>query len=480
MRFLRIFSVLGKIWIVFSSFLFLPVPFSIYYEENTHFVFIFTGIGISLLGLLLSLFCGRSEEISVKEGLVIVSFGWISISFFGTIPFLVTGCIPSLTDAFFESVSGFTTTGASILKNIEVLPKSVLLWRDLIQWLGGMGVIGIAVAIFPLIGVGGFQLFKAEAPGPTKDKISPRISQTAKLLWGTYILFTLVEIVLIMFGGLSLFDAMCIAFGTMATGGYAPYNQSLGAFNSPYIHYVVIIFMFIASTNFNLHFLALSGKPASYLRSTEFRFFCAIICMATVAIMTIRVLDGKSLDESLFRHSLFQVVSIVSTTGFVTDDYEVWPFNAQAILLVLMFIGGCSGSTGGAIKNVRICVMLKFLIAHIKKFFRPHAIFPVRIDKKVVDESIVSGIIAFILLYLLLFILGVFILTFQDVNIDTAIGAVSATLGNVGPGIGNVGPSENYSHLPSFSKWVLSFLMLTGRLELYTVLVLLVPEFWKD
>lgn len=456
------------------------MPFSIYYGEDTHFVFIITGSGIALCGFLISVIFRKPEEISVKEGLIIVSFGWITISFFGALPFILTGSISSITDAFFESMSGFTTTGASILSNIEVLPKSVLLWRNLTQWLGGMGVIAIAVAILPFIGVGGFQLFKAEAPGPTKDKISPRVSRTAKLLWGTYILFTVFEIFLIKLGGLSLFDAMCITFGTMATGGYAPYNQSIGVFNFPYLHYIVIFFMFVAATNFNLHFLALTGKPSAYIRSTEFKFFCAVIILSTLATMTIRFLDGSKVDESLFRHCLFQVVSIITTTGFITEDYESWPFNAQVILLILMFIGGCSSSTGGAIKNVRIFIMLKFLVSHLKRIFRPHGIFPVRVDSKVVDDSTVLTILAFVLLYLLLFILGVLVLTFQNLNIDTAIGAVSATLGNVGPGIGDVGPTDNYANLPLFSKWLLCFLMLAGRLELYTILVLFIPSFWKD
>ncbi|MDW8001558.1 MAG: potassium transporter TrkG [Deltaproteobacteria bacterium] len=432
------------------------------------------------MGLSFSFIFRTSEEISVKEGLAIVALGWISISFFGAIPFILTGSIPSLTDAFFESISGFTTTGASILNDIESLPKSVLLWRNLIQWLGGMGVIAIAVAVLPFIGVGGFQLFKAEAPGPTKDKISPRISQTAKLLWGIYLLFTLVEILLILVGGLDLFDALCITFGTMATGGYAPYNESIGAFNSPYLHYIITVFMFVAATNFNLHYLALTGRPSSYIKSTEFKFYVSLVGLATSGTLLIRYLEGHKFDEELIRHSLFQVISILTTTGFVTEDYELWPFNAQFILLILMFIGGCSSSTGGAIKNIRICVMLKFLLVSLKKIFRPHGIFPIRVDTKVVDDRVVLSIIAFILLYMMLFILGVLILTFQDVNIDTAIGAVAATLGNVGPGIGSVGPTENYSHLPTISKWFLSFLMLAGRLELYAVLVLFVPDFWRD
>lgn len=480
MRISRVISVIGRLYIFFSFFLLVPIPVSLYFGESTHYDFLLSFLFVFILGLIGTLLFGKPQEISVKEGLLIVGITWVSISIFGAIPFLLTGSIPSFTDSFFESTSGFTTTGASILKDIEALPKSVLLWRNLIQWVGGMGVIAIAVAIMPHLGLGGTHLFRAEIPGPTKDKISPRVSQTARILWETYILISLIQILLLLAGGLNLFDAMCITFGTMATGGYAPYNDSLARFNSPYIHYVVIAFMFLAACNFNLHFQAISGRPISYFRSTEFKFFSLVVLLSASMVIFIRNIEGHPLNESLLRHSLFQVISIVTTTGFVTEDYELWPFNAQIILILLMLHGGCSGSTGGAIKSIRIYVMGGFLVSHLKRIFRPHGVFPVRADGKVVEESVILNIVAFIILYLLLFLSGVLVLTYQDVGIDTSVGATLATLGNVGPGIGDVGPTKNYADLPVFSKWFLSFLMLAGRLEIYTMLVLFLPEFWKD
>lgn len=480
MRLSRVISVIGRLYIFFSFFLLVPIPVAFYFGENTHKDFFISFLFVFALGLSFLLIFGKPQEISVKEGIFIVGLTWISISIFGAIPFILTGSIPSFTDSFFESTSGFTTTGASVLKDIEVLPKSVLLWRNLIQWVGGMGVIAIAVAIMPHLGLGGAHLFKAEVPGPTKDKISPRISQTARILWETYVLISLFQILLLFLGGLDLFDATCITFGTMATGGYAPYSDSLARFDSSYIHYVVTAFMFLAAVNFNLHFQAISGRPSSYLRSTEFKFFSLVVLISALSVILIRKIEGDELCEEMIRHSLFQVVSIVTTTGFVTEDYELWPFNAQIILILLMLHGGCSGSTGGAIKSIRIYVMGSFLVSHLKKIFRPHGVFPVRVDGKVVEESVASNILAFIILYLLLFLSGVLVLTYQDVSIDTSVGATLATLGNVGPGIGGVGPTDNYADLPTFSKWFLSFLMLAGRLEIYTILVLFLPDFWRD
>ncbi|MCX8110292.1 MAG: hypothetical protein N3D15_03465 [Syntrophorhabdaceae bacterium] len=403
----------------------------------------------------------------------------MSFSFIGSIPFIASGSIPSVTDAFFETMSGFTTTGATILTDIEIVPKSLLFWRNMTQWLGGMGVIALAVAILPLLGVGGFQLFKAEAPGPTKDKISPRISATAKLLWLVYLLFTVLQTTLLIFGGLSLFEALCITFGTLATGGYAPLNASIAAYPSQYVQYVIIFFMLLAGINFNLHYWALKGSPNSYFKNTEFRFFIGVIFLSTFVIIIVRFINGVDFSESLVRSSLFQTISIITTTGFITEDYERWPFAAQFILLLLMFIGGCASSTGGAIKNIRIYVLFIFIGNQLKRLFHPRGVFPVKVGDKAISEDIVSSVVAFIALYMLLFIAGVLVLTFLGENIDTSIGAVAATLGNVGPGIGNVGPVENFSHLPAIAKWFLSFLMLAGRLEIYTILVLFTPRFWR-
>ncbi len=461
-----------------SGFYLLPLGFSFYFQDGLYLTYIGQIIGMGLLSVVLRRLTQRPAELQIREAFLTVSLTWVTFSLFGAIPFMISGHIPDLTDAFFETMSGFTTTGATILTDIEALPKSLLLWRNMTQWLGGMGVIALAVAVLPFLGVGGVQLFKAEVPGPIKDRISPRISETAKILWGVYLLFTVVQILLLILGGLSLFDSVCVTFGTLATGGFTPTNASIAAFPSPYIHYVVIVFMFIAGVNFSLHYWALRGRFNLYLANPEFRFFLGVTVLAAGLIMTARLIEGESFSEEFFRSALFQTISILTTTGFVTHDYEQWPFVTQIILLALMFFGGCTSSTGGGIKNVRILVAFKFMGSEIKKLFHPHGVFPIRTGDRTVPERLVSNIIGFIALYILIFFLGVMALASLGLDIDTSIGAVAATIGNVGPGIGGVGPVENYAHLPVLGKWILSFLMLVGRLEIFTVLVIFTRPFW--
>jgi trk system potassium uptake protein TrkH len=474
----NIIYTLSSLWLLLSGFFLLPMGFSLYYRDGLHFIYIAQMIGMSLLSFILRGLIKKPLELQIREAFLTVTLSWITFSLLGSVPFLASGYIPNLTDAFFETMSGFTTTGATILTDIEALPKSLLLWRNMTQWLGGMGVIALAVAVLPFLGVGGVQLFKAEVPGPIKDRISPRISETAKILWAVYLLFTLAEILLLMLGGLPLFDSVCVTFGTLATGGYAPTNASIAAYPSPYIHYVIIVFMFIAGVNFSLHYWALRGRPRFYFSNPEFRFFLFISGLAVGLIMASRLARGEVLSEEFFRSTLFQTVSIVTTTGFVTHDYEQWPFVTQIILLALMLFGGCTSSTGGGMKNVRILVAFKFVGSELKKLFHPHGVFPIRMGDRTVPEGLVLNIIGFIALYILLFFLGVMAMTGLGLNIDTSIGAVAATLGNVGPGIGAVGPVENYAHLPVLGKWILSFLMLAGRLEIFTVLVIFTRPFW--
>ncbi|MGQ9646984.1 MAG: TrkH family potassium uptake protein [Thermodesulfobacteriota bacterium] len=478
MKFSNIAYTLSGLWLLLGVFFALPFGFSLYEEDGLQLFFASQMGGMILLSLVLRAFVKRPTELTIREGFLTVTLSWVTLSILGSIPFMVSGFIPSFTDAFFETMSGFTTTGASILTDIEALPKSLLVWRDMTQWLGGMGVIALAVAIFPYLGVGGFQLFKAEVPGPIKDKISPRISETARILWAVYLLFTVAETSLLMLGGLSFFESLCTTFGTLATGGFSPRNASIGAYPSAYVHYVVTLFMFIAGSNFSLHYWALKGKLDRYFKNAEFRFFCMIVCTALGLIMIARWIDGETFSEELFRGSLFQTVSILTTTGFVTHDYEQWPFVTQIILLALMFIGGCTTSTGGGIKNVRVLVLLREMRSELKRLFQPHGIFPIKIGDKPVPESIVSNVVVFIALYMLIFLLGVLAMAWLGLDIDTSIGAVAATLGNVGPGIGAVGPAENYSHLPVLGKWILSFMMMVGRLEIFTVLVIFTRRFW--
>jgi len=467
----------GLLFILSASFLF-PLLFSISLRDGLHFLFAFQMIGMFGLAFLLRHLFPKPTELSLREGFLAVSLTWVLCSLLGALPFMISGAIPSLTDAFFETMSGFTTTGASILTDIEALPRSLLVWRSTTHWLGGMGVIALAVAILPALGVGASQLFKAEAPGPIKEKISPRISETAKLLWIVYLLFSVVETLLLMLGGLDFFESLCTTFGTMATGGFSPRNASIAAYNSPYIDYVVIVFMFLAGANFNLHYWALRGKITAY-RDSEFRFYTSVTLLAVGIIVFARWVAGTLWSESMIRSSLFQTVSVVTTTGFITDDYEAWPLVTQIILLLLMFIGGCTASTGGAIKNVRVYVLFKYLLSELKKVFHPHGVFPVKVRDKSLADSTVSNIVGFIILYILLFVLGVLCMAGMGLDLATSIGSVAATLGNIGPGLGEVGPVDNYSAVPILGKWVLSFMMLAGRLEIFTVLVLLVPRFWR-
>ncbi|MGQ9508088.1 MAG: TrkH family potassium uptake protein [Thermodesulfobacteriota bacterium] len=436
-------------------------------------------IGMALLSLLLRLLTKKPLELQIREAFLTVTLCWVTFSFFGALPFMISGYIPKLTDAFFETMSGFTTTGATILVNIEALPKSLLLWRNMTQWLGGMGVIALAVAILPFLGVGGVQLFKAEVPGPIKDKLSPRISETAKILWGVYLIFTGVEVLLLKLGGLSLSDSLCVTFGTLATGGFTPTNNSIAAYPSAYIQYVIILFMFIAGANFSLHYWVLRGEIRRYFSNPEFCFFLGVISVSTGLILLSRFIRGEAFSEEVFRGTLFQTISIITTTGFITEDYEKWPFVTQVILVALMMFGGCTSSTGGGMKQVRIMVVFKFIGSELKKLFHPHGIFPIRMGERAIPEPLVLNIMGFVSTYILVFFISVLVMSGLGLDIDTSVGAVAATLGNVGPGIGGVGPIDNYSHIPDLGKWILSFLMLVGRLELFTVLVIFTRPFWR-
>ena len=472
------YTLSGLLLILSGSFL-LPLAFSLYFQEGLHRLFGVQMAAMLTAGLGLRWLIPRPDHLSLREGFLIVSLSWVVMSFLGALPFILSGFIPSLTDAFFETMSGFTTTGASILKDIEALPKSLLVWRSMTHWLGGMGVIALAVAIFPSLGVGAGQLFKAEAPGPIKEKISPRISETAKILWMVYLLFTVTETLLLMIGGLDFFESLCTTFGSLATGGFSPRNASIAAYPSPYIHYTVIFFMFISGANFNLHYFFLKGRWTVYGRDSEFRFYGGVVLLASGLIVLIRFIGGKALSEDLFRGSLFQTVSLLTTTGFISDDYEHWPLATHIILLFLMFIGGCTSSTGGAIKNIRIQILLKQIVSELKKLFHPHGVFPIKIGNKPIPDNTVSNVMGFFILYVLLFSFSVLAMTWLGLELDTSIGAVAATLGNVGPGMGTVGPVDNYFHIPGLGKWILYFLLLAGRLEIYTVLVIFLPRFWR-
>ena len=472
-----IVRLLSILILVLSGFMFFPLAISIYYKEHVALAFLLPiTIGIFVGSTVLALTKSDKKEISKKDSFILVVSSWILASVFGCIPFIL-GAHLNFTNAFFETMSGFTTTGASILTNIEILPKSILFWRSLTHWLGGMGIIVLAVAILPILGIGGVQLIKAEAPGPTMEKLSPRITSTAKYLWLAYVVLSLIETILLLFGGMNLFDALTHMFGTMATGGFSTKNTSIAYFHSAYIDWVITIFMFLAGMNFALHFKLMMGK-FSVFKDEELRFYIFIIS-AAVLIVTIKLLHYYGDFFTSLRYAAFQVVSISTTTGYATADYEKWPYLAQAILFLMMFVGGCSGSTSGSIKIIRIYTLLKQAINEMKYYIHPKGIFLLKFNGKLVKKDTVYAISGFFFLYIATFFVIALLVSAFGVNLLTAFSASAATLGNIGPGFGMIGPAENYSHLPLIVKWILSFAMLAGRLEIYTVFVIFTPIFWK-
>jgi len=475
-----ILQVMGLLLLIEGFFLGISSLVSLFYGQYDFTSLIITSLICFSTGIILWYLTKNADKnIGKREGYIIVSLVWVIFSLFGALPFVLSGAIPSYTDAFFETMSGFTTTGASILNDIEAIPHCLLFWRSLTQWLGGMGIIVLSIAILPMFGIGGMQLFVAEVPGPTPDKLHPRIKETAKRLWGIYVLYTLAEIVLLKLGGMNWFDAVNHSFTTMATGGYSTKQASIAHFDSPFIHYVIILFMFLAGTNFTLSYFALHFKFGKVFKNEEFRYYLGFVIIFTFIIASTLWFFGDFNIEKSFRDSLFQVVSIITTTGFVTVDYLQWMPFLIVMIFALMFFGGSAGSTGGSIKIVRITLLLKNSYQELKRIIHPNAIIPVRINGKSVPPQIISNILAFVVFYMIISIVSSAIIASLGYDVETSLGAVAATLGNIGPGIGRVGPIENYAHIPDFGKWFLSFLMLIGRLELFTVIVLFSPSFWK-
>lgn len=485
LNFKTIFNVLGLLLIIEGIAMALSIPVSLYYGESDLWPFVFsTMVATGSGGLMWLLSRTKHKHIGKREGYIIVSMVWIVFSFFGALPFYFSESIPSFTDAFFETMSGFTTTGASILPDIESMPKGILFWRSMTQWLGGMGIIVLSLTILPLLGIGGMQLFVAEVPGPTPDKISPKVQETAQILWGIYLFFTIVETILLMFGGMSFYDAITHSFTTMATGGYSTKNTSIAYFNAAgystaYIEYVITIFMFIAGANFTLAYYAMKFNFKKIWQNEEFKNYLFIVLIFTLTIGVTLYFTSDMSGEVSFRTSLFQVVSLITTTGFATADYLTWVPVLSVMCFILLFFGGSAGSTGGGVKIVRIVLLAKNSYMELKRLIHPNAIIPVRLNHKSVKQEIVANVQAFIVLYMVIFAASIIILSAVGIDLQTAMGAAATSLGNVGPGIGSVGPASNFAHLPDFGKWYLSFLMLCGRLELFTVLILFSPTFWK-
>lgn len=475
-----ILNIVGFLLILEGAFMLTGIPFSMYYGDNDITVLLLCGIGTSIIGLITFYFTKDfSNEIRKREGYIVVSIGWVVLSLFGALPFVIHGSIPSYTDAFFETMSGFTTTGASILNDIESLPHGLLFWRSITQWMGGMGIIVLSLAILPMLGVGGMQLFIAEVPGPTKDKIHPRVKETAKRLWGIYVILTLAETILLFVGGMNFFDAINHSFTTMATGGFSTKQASIAYYDSPFIHYVIVLFMIFAGTNFTIHYYLLHRRMDVVKRNDEFKYYIYFILFVSVVISIALVIDKYAGFEKSFRDAIFQVVSIVTTTGYVTFDYEIWGPFFQVVFFLLLFIGGCAGSTGGGIKIARHTLLIKNSFSELRRLIHPRAVIPVKFNKSSVPQEIISNVLAFFFLYVSIFVFGTLVMSLLGIDFVSAIGSVATSLGNVGPAIGSVGPSQNFSHIPDLGKWFLSFLMLLGRLELFTILLIFTPAFWK-
>ena len=459
----------------------LGIPFSIYFGDDDIPALLIAGIGTSLTGFSFWFTTRKTNKLDLgkREGYLIVTLGWVAMSIFGSLPFIIHGYIPSPTDAFFETMSGFTTTGASILSDIESMPHGLLFWRSFTQWIGGMGIIVLSLAILPLLGIGGMQLYAAEVPGITKDKFHPRVKETAKRLWVIYLAFTVVETILLMIAGMSFFDAINHSFTTMATGGFSTKNASTAYFTSPYIQYILIVFMFFAGTNFTIHYLAIH-KNFSFLKSNdEFKVYLYFTLSVAVFITLVHLPYVDFHPEEAFRQSLFHVVSLVTTTGYVSSNYEHWAVFSRMIFLILLFIGGCAGSTGGGIKIIRHLLLFKNGYLELKRLIHPRAVIPARLNGKSVTPEIISYVQAFFIIYILIFVFGSILLSLMGVDFESSIGAAATCIGNIGPGFGTVGPVANFGHLPDMAKLVLSFLMLLGRLELFTVLIIFTPYFWK-
>ncbi len=487
-----IIHLMGLLLLCNGGFMLLAAVVSGIYEDGVTLDITLASIVTMMIGVM-SMFLtrGHDKEVSRKEGYIIVTFGWIIMAASGVLPYIFTGAIPDVTNAFFETMSGYTTTGASIIDDIEVLPEGILFWRSLTHWIGGMGIIVLAIAILPLLGIGGMQLFAAEAPGPSADKLHPRITDTAKRLWLIYFGYTVAETILLYAAGMTFFDAINHSLATLSTGGFSTKNASLAYWNNqPLIQYIVIFFMFLAGSNFVLSYFAFKGKVQKVLRDEEFKYYVIFILLIVIAVALVIYFMAEvpvsdyhpkvlGQAESAFRHALFQVVAVVTTTGFVSADFTAWTPFITVFFFGLMFAGGSAGSTAGGIKIMRHILIIKNGLLEFKRTLHPNAVIPVRFNNKTVTEHVVYNVIGFFVLYMLLFVIGALVLGFLGLDFDSSIGGAASALGNVGPAFGSLSPLNNFNSLPELGKWWCGFLMLAGRLELFTVLILMTPYFWK-
>ena len=442
-----------------------------------------------VVGIPFWLITRKSRALNSKDGFAIVSFAWLIVAFAGSLPFYLSGTIPNFTDAWFEAMSGVTTTGATIIGNpttlpnlpngIESMPHGILFWRSFLQWIGGMGIIVFTIAILPLLGVGGVQLFKAEVPGPVADKIRPRVKETAKILWMVYVGFTFLQFLLLGFAGMPWFDSICHAFTTMPTGGFSTQNASIAAYSNPLIHYVIIFFMFIAGVNFTLHFRAITGNFKSYFKDYEFKVYFFILFFATTFIFFNISYSELDLSHNTFRISLFQSLALMTGTGYVNANYELWPFFSQLLLFFMMFFGAMGGSTSGGLKIARVILLIKYAASETRRMLHSRAIIPIRIGDRTISDDIIRNTLGFFLIYLSFFVMTALVLTALNFDFLSSLSAAASAIGNVGPAFGAFGPTDNYALLHPIGKWMMTFCMLLGRLEIFTIMVLFSRTFWR-
>lgn len=484
MKIAIVFRYLGLLLLLLSGLMLIPFGVSLLYREPDQLAFLISASITAGAGAALWY---RSRQpippLQRKESFVVVALAWLLASAFGALPYMFAGTFTSYIDAYFEAMSGFTTTGASVMTNIEVHPHGILFWRGFTQWLGGMGIITLFIALVPLVGIGSggaTSLYEDEVPAPQADRVTPRIRDTAKALWAIYVGFTLAEILLLSLAGMPLFESITNSFGTMATGGYSPRNSSIGHYNSPVIEWIVIAFMAAAGANFGLYYLMRMGRVGKALMDTELRVYLGILlgCSLLVAL-DLMANEGYLSAADALRHGAFAIVSQQTTTGFVVPDYDIWPGFSKLLILVVMFIGASSGSTGGGLKVIRLVIVAKYAYRHLYSVFNPRAVLPLKVGGRAVSDGVVKESVGFFILFQLVFLISLVALTAMDIDIVTAASGVVATLGNVGPGLALVGPTQNYAWLPDLAKLILTFDMLVGRLELWTVLILLRPAFWR-
>ena len=479
-----VFRTMGALLLIESVFMTLALGVSLWYGEADSDVFLLSTI-VTLLAGVIGLLVGRRAEsrMGEREGYVIVAMVWVVFSTFGLLPYYLSGQVPSFTDAWFESMSGFTTTGATIIPDLEVITHGLLFWRSLTQWIGGMGIIVLSIAILPIFGLNGMQLYAAEVSGLTYEKVSPRISDTAKMMWSIYILLTVTEVAALWLCGMDAFDAVCHSFSTIATGGFSTHNNSLEYYNSAAIHYTVTFFMFISGINFVLLIYLLRGKARNFFQDEELRWYSvAVLVFAVMLTMGLYIArpgwTGLHMERA-FRDSIFTVISSMTSTGYTISDYMYWPVVAWVVIFFLMLTGACAGSTAGGIKWVRLAIILKNGVAEFQRRIHPNAIIPVKLNEKNVPQQTINNIMAFLIFYIFIIVVTVVAFCASGVNFDESIGAAVSAIGNVGISIGQFGPSGTYAEFPMVAKWVMSFVMLIGRLEIFTVLLLFTRALWR-